>query len=98
MLLDRRDPRSDSSVHSMTITSFDTTSELIIVTGHVWTPQGDESLELHLVLDTGAAETIIVPDLLDELGYSARKHGEQIAVMRSAAGREEGYMLRAAAA
>ncbi|MBE7450798.1 MAG: hypothetical protein HS111_18470 [Kofleriaceae bacterium] len=34
--------------------------------------------------------------MLDELGYSAREHGDQIAVMRSAVGREEGYMLHVA--
>jgi hypothetical protein len=33
---------------------------------------------LRLVVDTGAGPTIIVPELLDELGYSARQHGEQV--------------------
>jgi predicted aspartyl protease len=45
------------------------------------------------VLDTGAVETIIIPEILDELGYSARQ-GDAITVMRSAVGREEGYMIR----
>jgi predicted aspartyl protease len=48
-----------------------------------------------LVVDTGAAETIIVPAVLDELGYSPRQ-GEAITVMRSAVGREEGYLIRVA--
>lgn len=74
----------------MTITQFDTQRELIVVPGFVWSSQGNDAMELKLVLDTGAAETIIVPERLDELGYSARAHGEQIAVMRSAVGREEG--------
>ena len=43
----------------------------------------------------GAAETIIVPEVLDELGYNPRD-GEQITVMRSAVGREHGYILRVA--
>lgn len=47
------------------------------------------------MLDTGAAETIVVPEVLDELDYSPRD-GEQITVMRSAVGREEGYIIRVA--
>ncbi|HUH05978.1 MAG TPA: hypothetical protein VML75_28505 [Kofleriaceae bacterium] len=63
----------------MKVTRFDTARDLIIVPGRVWSPRGDAMAELRLVLDTGAAETIIVPELLDELGYSAREHGDQIA-------------------
>ena len=37
---------------------------------------------------------MIASEVLDELGYSAREHGEQVAITRSIAGREEGYMLR----
>lgn len=77
----------------MKLTRFDAARDLIIVPGGVWSPRGIKRPVL-LVLDTGAGETIIVPELLDEMGYSAREHGEQIAVMRSAVGREEGYMLR----
>ena len=79
----------------MKITRFDPARDLIIIPGRVRSPRGDE-LDLRLVLDTGAGETIIMPEILDDLGYSAREHGEQIAVMRSAVGREEGYMLRVA--
>jgi hypothetical protein len=50
---------------------------------------------LRLILDTRAAETIIIPEVLDELGYGARQ-GEQRTVIRSAVGREEGYMIRVA--
>jgi len=75
------------------VTSFDTRRDLIFVPGAVWSPRGVKQ-PLSLVLDTAAAETIIVPDRLDALGYSARQHGEKIAVLRSAVGREEGYMLR----
>ena len=79
----------------MKVTTFDKRRDLIIVPGRVWGPHGP-ALPLRLVLDTGAAETIIVPEVLDELGYSPREHGDQITTMRSAVGREEGYMIRVA--
>jgi predicted aspartyl protease len=77
------------------LTRFDTTRDLIFVPGRLWGPH-EEQYELNLVLDTGAAETIVIPQVLDDLGYSARQHGEQIAAMRSAVGFERGYMLRVA--
>jgi hypothetical protein len=58
------------------VTRFDTARDLIIVPGRVWNPNSNDPLDLRLVLDTGAAETIVVPELLDELGYSAREHGD----------------------
>lgn len=75
------------------MTTFDPAADLIIVQAHLWGAHGHER-ELRLVVDTGAGPTIIAPDLLDELGYSAREHGEQRASTRSIAGREHGYMLR----
>jgi predicted aspartyl protease len=48
---------------------------------------------LRLAVDTAAVDTIIVPEVLDELGYSPRQ-GEAITVLRSAVGREEGYLIR----
>jgi predicted aspartyl protease len=77
----------------MSVTTFDPEEDLIIVHARLWGTQGQER-ELRLVVDTGAGPTIIAPDLLDELGYSARRHGEQVASTRSIAGRELGYMLR----
>lgn len=77
----------------MTVTTFDPQGDLIIVHARLWSAQGQER-ELRLVVDTGAGPTIIAPELLDELGYSARQHGEQVASTRSIAGREQGYMLR----
>jgi predicted aspartyl protease len=50
-------------------------------------------MPLQLVLDTGAAETILIPDVLDDLGYNPLQ-GEEITVMRSVVGREHGYMIR----
>ncbi|MCC7243312.1 MAG: aspartyl protease family protein [Acidobacteria bacterium] len=79
----------------MKVTTFDPGGDLIIVSGRVWGLATDP-IELRLVLDTGAGETIIVPEVIDDLGYSAREHGEQIAVMRSAVGHEHGYMIRVA--
>jgi predicted aspartyl protease len=76
------------------VTRFDRARDLIFVGGRVWGPHGPPAL-LRLVLDTGAAETIIVPAFLDELGYSPSQ-GEAITTMRSAVGREEGYMIRVA--
>ncbi len=77
----------------MTVTTFDPEGDLIIVHARLWGVQGQER-DLRLVVDTGAGPTIIAPELLDELGYSARQHGEQVASTRSIAGREQGYMLR----
>lgn len=77
----------------MKITRFDTKRDLMFVPGEVWNAGGTVQT-LDLVLDTGAVETIIATHILDELGYSAREHGEQVASTRSIAGREEGYMLR----
>jgi len=68
-------------------------SDLIIVKGRLRGPLDPDGRLLRLVLDTGAAETIIVPDVLDELGYNPRQ-GEAITVMRSAVGQEHGYMIK----
>lgn len=76
----------------MKVTRFDRTRDLIIVRGLVWGGTGPPA-PLRLAVDTAAAETIIVPEILDELGYSPRQ-GEAITVLRSAVGREEGYLIR----
>jgi predicted aspartyl protease len=75
------------------VTRFDTRRDLIFVPGFVWSAHG-EPTPLRFVVDTGAAMTIVVPDVLDELGYSAREHGEQVAVTRGVATHEQGYTLR----
>jgi predicted aspartyl protease len=77
----------------MMATTFDPAGDLIIVHARLRGASGQER-DLRLVLDTGAGPTIISPELLDEVGYSARQHGEQVASTRSIAGREQGYMLR----
>jgi predicted aspartyl protease len=77
------------------VTRFDSKRDLIIVKGRVWGPHQRQRRPLRLVLDTGAAETIVIPEVLDELGYNPRQ-GEAITVIRSAVGREEGYLIRVA--
>jgi len=76
------------------ITRFDPSADLIFVTGHVSGPNA-KLRKLRLVLDTGAAETVIIPEILDELGYSPR-HGEAITSLRSAVAEEQGYLIRVA--
>ena len=46
-----------------------------------------------LALDTGSAHTVIAASLIDDLGYSPR-HGEAITTVRTAVGKEQGYVLR----
>ena len=76
----------------MKATRFDPASDLIIVTARIWGPHGDKPLSL--AVDTAATHTHIVPDILDDLGYSPRD-GEQMTTVRSAIGSEPGYMMRA---
>jgi predicted aspartyl protease len=57
----------------MRVTRFNRKRDLIIIRGFVWGPLHRQRRPLRLVLDTGAAETIIVPDVLDELGYNPRE-------------------------
>jgi predicted aspartyl protease len=75
------------------VTRFDPASDLIIVSARIWGPRGDKRVSL--ALDTAASETHLVPDVLDDLGYSPRQ-GEQITIVRSAIGSERGYMMRVA--
>jgi hypothetical protein len=75
----------------MRITRFDPASDLIIVRARIFGPAGDH--ELSLAFDTAASQTHIVPDVIDELGYSPR-HGDAITSVTSAIGKEPGYLLR----
>lgn len=72
-------------------TTFDPRSDLIIVGAYVSGPRG--TLPVSLALDTGSTATVIVPDTLDELGYSPRD-GQAITTVTSAVGQEQGYILR----
>jgi hypothetical protein len=73
------------------VVRFDPAAPLITVPGHVCGPLGRSSLRF--AVDTGSAETTIVPHRLDDLGYSPRL-GEAITVVRSAVGSEPGYLIR----
>ena len=77
----------------MKVTRFDPRDDLIVVTARVWGPQRHK--QVSLAVDTAATETLITPDVLDDLGYSARQ-GEKITVVHSAIGAERGYTMRVA--
>lgn len=76
----------------MKVTRFDPASDLITVRARLWGPVSTEA-ELEMVVDTGAAITVVAPHVLDHLGYSPRD-GEAITTMRSAVAAEPGYLIR----
>ncbi len=78
----------------MIVTRFDPAHELILVWATVGASHA-RSRRLRMALDTGSSETLVVPDVTDELGYGART-GDAITVIRSVVGREQGYMMRVA--
>ena len=67
--------------------------ELILVDAKLSGPRGEG--EYQLVLDTGAAATTLLPEIVEELGYSARD-GIRPKTMRSALSEEVGYTLTVA--
>jgi predicted aspartyl protease len=75
------------------VTRFDPTRDLIIVDASLWGRRSDTSLTL--AIDTGSSETVISPDIVDDLGYSPRD-GEAITTVRAAIGKEHGYTMRVA--
>lgn len=77
----------------MRVRRFDPADDLIIVRARVHGPWG--SRPLTVALDTAASDTHIIPEVIDDLGYSPRQ-GEVITSVRSAIGIERGYMLRVA--
>jgi predicted aspartyl protease len=77
------------------VTRFDPTSDLLIVDARIWGPGGRGRTPLSLAIDTGSSETVIAPDIVDDLGYSPRD-GESITTVRAAIGKEHGYTLRVA--
>ncbi len=72
-------------------TRFAAASDLIIIAGRIWGPAGGRPLRL--AVDTGATHSLVMPDIVDELGYSPRD-GEAITTVRAALGKEQGYVLR----
>ena len=75
----------------MKVTRFDPTDSLIIITGWIHGPRGAKPVSL--AFDTAATETHIVPEILDDIGYSPRD-GERITSVTSAIGREPGYLMK----
>lgn len=65
-----------------------------MVRARLWGPLGQTD-DLRLVLDTGASLTLIVPELLDGLGYNPRD-GIGRTTITSALGQEAGYTIRVA--
>jgi hypothetical protein len=65
--------------------------DLIIVEAMIWGPQGQH--ELDLALDTGSAHTVILPDIMDDLGFNPRD-GAVITGVYSAVGKEQGYLIK----
>lgn len=78
----------------MKVTRFDPKGRLLVVGGTLWGPRG-ATASLRLAVDTGSTETILMPEILDEIGYSPRQ-GEAITAIRSVVGVERGYLLRVA--
>lgn len=55
---------------------------------------GSKTHEVQFVLDTGAAITIIDTDIVDFMGYSAKKDGIHKSTLDGAGGRSVGYVIR----
>ena len=73
-----------------TQTRFTPNENLIIVEAQLLGPAGIK--KARLALDTGSTQTILSPNLIDEVGYSVRD-GITRAGTYSVIGREEGYLL-----
>jgi clan AA aspartic protease (TIGR02281 family) len=73
--------------------SFVRERELIIVEAKVVGPAN--ATKARLVLDTGAAATTLVPELIEDIGYT-RRNGFKKAKVHTAVGEEKGYWLRVA--
>lgn len=74
----------------MKIRRFDPADDLIIVKARIYGPRGHRPLSL--AFDTAASQTHVVPEIIDDLGYSPRQ-GTAITSVRSAIGKEQGYLL-----
>jgi len=77
----------------VTITDFTRDEQgIIIVWAYLEGPNG--SLDVRLALDTGAAMTLVLPEVLDELGYSARDGDKITSINTANEVPEQGYRLR----
>ena len=74
----------------MKITKFEAQRDLIVIRGRIW---GRSTAEyVYLAMDTGAAETLLLPSVLHKLGYGPEDSVAKT-VIRSAIGVESGYMV-----
>ena len=76
----------------MKTTRFERVRGLLVVEGWILTP-GKNSHRLRLAVDTGAGMTLILPEILNAVGFSVRQ-GEARTIIRSAVAEEPGYTLR----
>jgi predicted aspartyl protease len=77
----------------VTITEFERDAQgIIIVWARLEGPLG--SRKLRLALDTGAAMTLVLPEVLDRLGYSARDGDRITSIGTANEVPEQGYRLR----
>jgi clan AA aspartic protease (TIGR02281 family) len=76
------------------LSSFVRDRELILVDAEVAGPTG-RTVEVRLVLDTGAAATTLTPQVVEKIGYT-RRGGFKKAKVHTAIGEEHGYWLRVA--
>ncbi|HEY5922049.1 MAG TPA: retropepsin-like aspartic protease [Kofleriaceae bacterium] len=72
-------------------TSFDLDGDLIVVDAVVVGPTGRASV--HLILDTGAVLTTLVPAIAESIGYTSVT-GITPTVTRTAAADERGYLIQ----
>ena len=75
----------------MKATPFPAWRDLIIVEATVWGPL--DHVDLSLALDTGSSHTVILPEVMDELGFNPRD-GLVITGVYSAIGKEQGYLIK----
>ncbi len=67
--------------------------ELLLITASLPYKDSSQYEDIDLVIDTGAAITIVTPTIVDFLGYSAREDAYKISRLDGAAGRSTGYVL-----
>jgi predicted aspartyl protease len=77
----------------VTVTEFRRDGQgIIIVWAHLEGPNG--ARDVQFALDTGAAMTMVVPEILDELGYGARDGDKITSIGTANEMTERGYRLR----
>ena len=75
----------------MKVTRFSRKRDLIVVRAWLWSPRQDR--RVWLAVDTASSDTVVTPDIIDDLGYSPRD-GENVTTVRAAIGKEQGWTLR----